>query len=134
MFKELDEAQAARDLSWAIHERKHWEDSPRYFFRAWKVAVEIAGIRNFGDGTVLNYTLARTLAELAPNTQRIEEHFGTKSPAEKCFLALLVSAFNSELGRPLWVQASIKGFDALTLLDLKRRSIISMLLLHHTGR
>lgn len=129
---EDDPAMAAifDDLS---REQAHFADAAATFLRAWKQGVELAGVRFFGNGTRQDLDAARRKWDLCPNLTLINDAINVMSHGEAIFLASLVSFYDSEDGGRLLRHAGVDGLADLGRLDLKRRAIISSLLLSYTG-
>jgi hypothetical protein len=114
-------------------ESAHFAAAPTAFFHAWKRGVALAGTRHFGDGTHANLEQATTVWDLRPKVQLIEQAIGPMSPAEKVFMAALVSFYDAEAGGKLFKRIGFRGLSDLGGLDLKRRSVVAALIMNYNG-
>ncbi|WP_248746212.1 hypothetical protein [Pseudomonas sp. MWU12-2037] len=107
--------------------------TPHLFFRAWKQAVQLAGITYFGDGSRSGFQDAQSKWDLCPNMPLIQRAIGVMSHGEKVFLAALVSFYNAEDGGRLLQAVDVHGLADLGVLDAKRRALIAHLILNYSG-
>lgn len=128
----MDSSLTQELLDQIAREQAHFANASSAFFQAWKRGVAIAGPHLFGDGTREGWERAGDKWELRPKTSFIKRAIGPMSPAEKKFLAALVSFYNSHEGGALLKRAGFEGFADLGL-DLERRKVIADLLLNYNG-
>jgi hypothetical protein len=114
-------------------ETAHFESAETPFLHAWKRGVELAGLRFFGSTPCADIERAQTKWDLCPKMDLIDHALGPMSPAERIFIAALASFYNADDGGPLLRRAGFDGFADLGRLDLKRRAVISGLILNYTG-
>jgi hypothetical protein len=101
------------------------------FFEAWWRAVQLAGLRWFGDGHAADAT---SKWQLAPRVGDIEHNIGVLSHGEAVFLAALVSFYNARVGGELLKATEVNGLaDIAAILDEPRRRVIADLLLAYAG-
>lgn len=101
------------------------------FMTAWKRGVILAG----------PYLFARSSPDAGPNSRRdlrpnvslIHRAIGPKSPAERFFLAALVSCYDPEEGGLLLKRSGFHGCADFGRLDLARRTVLAALVLHIKG-
>ncbi|MFX7768387.1 hypothetical protein ABTK15_20490, partial [Acinetobacter baumannii] len=67
---------------------------------------------------------------MRPNVPLIHQAIGPKSPAERFFLAALVSCYDAEEGGLLLKRSGFHGFADFGRLDLARRTVLAALVLH----
>ena len=136
MLNSSDTSLAALDDSLRqdiAHELEHFAHADTHFFNAWKRAVLLAGPQYFGTGQRADADLALKKWDLCPRLDLIRRAIGVMSPAEQRFLAALTSFYNAEDGGRLLKRAGFHGFADLGNLDLKRRTILAVLLLSYNG-
>lgn len=104
------------------------------FFVAWRDAVQLAGVRFFGDGTQKGFAEAESKNALQPRIEDIEGALPGMSPGERVFLVAMVSLYNTLAGRRLAAKHELHAdLMDLTRLDRERRQVISMLLVSYAG-
>ena len=114
-------------------EAAHFASAPTAFLHAWKRSVELAGPRFFGKGLRADFCGAATKWDLCPNVALIDAALGPMSPAERIFIASLVSFYDTEDGGKFLRRAEFDGFADLGRLDLQRRVVVAALILNYSG-
>jgi hypothetical protein len=120
----------------AVHSSRSHDDPSAgldSFLAAWIHGVTLAGPHLFHrrpQGAQNNIPRK----DLRPDIPLIQRAIGPMSPAERFFLAALVSFYNADEGGLLLKRSGFQGFSDFGRLDLARRTVLAALLVHLDAR